>query len=206
VGDDPIHVKENRHRLSEVLKLPTEPVWLKQLHGTHVVNAAVTEPDCEADASFTRQAGVVCAVLTADCLPVLLCDDDGERVAVMHAGWRGLLNGVIENCVRCLDCPGSRLLAWLGPAIGPTVFEVGEEVRGLFLAEDPNSSNAFQPSPRGRWFANIYALAKQRLARVHVTEVFGGKWCTMEDAERFYSYRRDGVTGRMASLIWLDNR
>ena len=204
VGDDPTHVMDNRRRLSEALKLPAEPVWLKQLHGTHVVNAAVSESDCEADASFTRQAGVVCAVLTADCLPVILCESDGGQVAVAHAGWRGLLNGVIENCVRCLDCPGNRLLAWLGPAIGPTAFEVGEEVRGLFVTEDPNSSNAFKPSPGGRWFADIYELATQRLARVHVTEVFGGKWCTIEDAERFYSYRRDGVTGRMASLIWLD--
>lgn len=206
VGDDASHVMENRRCLSEVLKLPAEPVWLKQIHGSYVVDAAVTEADCEADASFTMQAGVVCAVLTADCLPVLLCDNDGERVAVAHAGWRGLLNGVIENCVRCLECPGNRLIAWLGPAIGPTAFEVGEEVRGFFLTEDPNSLKAFKPLPGGRWLADIYALAKQRLARVHVTEVYGGQWCTMKDAERFYSYRRDGVTGRMASLIWLDTR
>jgi YfiH family protein len=204
VGDDPVCVTENRRRLFEALHLSAAPLWLRQMHGTTVVDAATVKPDCEADAAFVTRSGIACAVLTADCLPLLLCDSGGTRVAAVHAGWRGLLGGVIENSVRCLDCPGSRLLAWLGPAIGPGAFEVGDEVRDAFVAEDPQAAVAFRPSPAGRWLADIYELAWQRLARMHVTAVYGGHWCTVNDRERFYSYRRDGVTGRMASLIWLE--
>jgi len=135
---------------------------------------------------------------------VLLCDEDGTRVAAVHAGWRGLLEGVVENAVRVLQRSGARLLAWLGPAIGPETFEVGDEVRAAFIAADPAATAAFTPFSSGRWLADIYTLARQRLARVQVDAVYGGRWCTLSDAERFYSYRRDGVTGRMASLIWLD--
>jgi purine-nucleoside/S-methyl-5'-thioadenosine phosphorylase / adenosine deaminase len=204
VGDDPRHVAENRRRLRDALHLSAIPLWLGQVHGAVVVDAATVRPGCEADASFVSSPGIACAVLTADCLPVLLCDRVGTRVAAVHAGWRGLLGGVIENAVLALHCPGPQLLAWLGPAIGPQSFEVGDEVRDAFMAEDPQAAIAFKPSPAGRWLADIYALARQHLARVHVTAVYGGHWCTANDAERFYSYRRDGVTGRMASLIWLD--
>lgn len=203
VGDTPAHVAENRRRLKAVLHLPAEPAWLQQMHGTAVVDASRIETAGEADASYAEQSGTVCAVLTADCLPLLLCDVYGTRVAAVHAGWRGLLDGVIENAVHALRRPGSELLAWLGPAIGPRVFEVGEEVRQRFVAADPAAMSAFTPSPRGRWLADIYSLARQRLGSVHVTAVYGGHACTVSDAERFYSYRRDGVTGRMASLIWL---
>jgi YfiH family protein len=204
VGDDPKHVGENRRRLRKALGLPADPLWLQQVHGTAVVDAASAKPCNEADGSYALRSGPVCAVLTADCLPLLLCDSGGTRVAAVHAGWRGLLGGVVENAVRALRRPGSQLLAWLGPAIGPRVFEVGDEVRDAFIAKDPASSVAFRPSPTGRWLADIYGLARQRLARLHVDAVYGGHWCTVSDAARFYSYRRDGVTGRMASLIWLD--
>jgi len=204
VGDDPEQVAENRRRLLQALRLPAMPLWLQQVHGTTVVNAVGAKPDCMADASYADREGAVCVVMTADCLPLLLCSDDGTRVAAVHAGWRGLLEGVIENAVRALGSPGKRLLAWLGPAIGPGAFEVGDEVRAAFVAADPTAATAFVPSPAGRWLADIYDLARQRLACVHVDAVYGGHWCTVGDAERFYSYRRDGVTGRMASLIWLD--
>jgi len=204
VGDDIACVTENRRRLLEALHLPAMPSWLQQVHGTLVVDAAAVKAGCEADAGFAARPGIVCAVLTADCLPLLLCDGGGTRVAAVHAGWRGLLAGVVENGVRAMQCPGSQVLAWLGPAIGPKAFEVGEEVRNAFIAEDPQAAVAFAPSPGGRWLADIYLLARQRLARVQVTAVYGGHWCTVSDAARFYSYRRDGVTGRMASLIWLD--
>lgn len=205
VGDDPSHVTENRRRLLAALHLSTMPLWLQQVHGVVAVDAATVKPGCAADASFVSSPGAACAVLTADCLPVLLCDSGGTRVAAVHAGWRGLLGGVIENTVRALHCPGPQLLAWLGPAIGPLAFEVGDDVRDAFLAEDPQAAVAFEPSPAGRWLADIYMLARQRLRRVHVTAVYGGHWCTVNDGRRFYSYRRDGVTGRMASLIWLES-
>ena len=204
VGDDVACVTENRRRLQEALHLPATPLWLQQVHGSVVVDAAVAKPGCEADASFATRPGIVCTVLTADCLPLLLCDGGGTRVAAVHAGWRGLLAGVVENGVHAMQRPGAQLLAWLGPAIGPEAFEVGEEVRDAFIAEDPHATVAFSPSPGGRWLADIYLLARQRLARMQVTAVYGGHWCTVNDAARFYSYRRDGVTGRMASLIWLD--
>ncbi len=206
VGDDGTHVLENRRRLNTALHLPGEPLWLQQVHGVAAVDAGCGEPECEADASYTWHRDVVCAVLTADCLPVLLCDVDGGVVAAVHAGWRGLLDGVIENTVRAMDRPGSRVLAWLGPAIGPEVFEVGDEVRAAFVARAPRAAAAFQPTSAGRWLADIYQLACQRLGEVGVDAVYGGHWCTVSDPARFYSYRRDRVTGRMASLIWLDSR
>jgi YfiH family protein len=205
VGDDPKHVAENRRRLVQALRLPAMPLWLRQVHGNAVVDVTVAQPDCEADANYARRAGTVCAVLTADCLPILVCDGGGTRVAAVHAGWRGLLNGVVENAVRTLNIPGRELLAWLGPAIGPLAFEVGDEVRAAYIASDPATAEHFTPSPAGRWLADLYGLARQRLARVHVDRVYGGHWCTASDASRFYSYRRDGVTGRMASLIWLES-
>ena len=204
VDDDPAAVSANRKILQQVLELPAPPVWLQQVHGTAVVNAATVSGSVSADAAWSAQAGVVCAVLTADCLPVLLADDTGQCVAAVHAGWRGLLAGVIEQAVITMERPGERLLAWLGPAIGPAAFQVGDEVREAFMAHDLPAAGAFRPGPDGRWLADLYQLARQRLANCGVTAVYGGDYCSYTDAERFFSYRRDGVTGRMATLIWLD--
>ncbi len=198
VGDAPQAVAENRRILREVL--PSEPRWLSQVHGCSVADAGESGP-CEADAAIALEPGRVCAVLTADCLPVLLCDKAGTRVAAVHAGWRGLADGVLEATVARMA--GDELMAWLGPAIGPDAFEVGDEVREAFLERDPGAEAAFQPSPQGRWLADLYTLARRRLAAAGVGAVYGGGLCTYTDSERFYSYRRDGVTGRIASLIWL---
>jgi YfiH family protein len=202
VGDAPEAVAENRRRLVEALSLPAEPRWLSQVHGTCAANAAKISSGCEADASHTDRPGVVCAVLTADCLPLLLCDRDGRHVAAVHAGWRGLLNGVIEKAIEAMGAQAP-LLAWLGPAIGPQAFEVGEEVRQAFIEVDAAAASAFKPSPGGRWLADIYALARLRLQAIGVGSVHGGQHCTYSEPERFYSYRRDAQTGRMASLIWI---
>lgn len=203
VGDVVDDVIVNRAQLRRRLNLPAAPVWLNQVHDTQVVNAAEVAAGCTADGSYTIEVGVVCAVLTADCLPVLLCNREGSKVAAAHAGWRGLANGVIETTLAALDSPPENLMAWLGPAIGPQAFEVGAEVREIFMAHHPQAADAFQPAPSGRWLADIYLLARQRLARQGVTAVYGGGECTYTDAQRFYSFRRDGITGRMASLIWL---
>jgi YfiH family protein len=202
VGDAPAAVAVNRELVRQ--RIGAQPVWLRQVHGTRVIDAAgATGPHpAEADASFTRQAGAACAVMTADCLPVLLCDSEGTVVAAAHAGWRGLLAGVIEAAVAAMAAPGRDLLAWLGPAIGPQAFEVGNEVRAAFTATDPDAAKAFHPSG-DKWLADIYLLARQRLTKRGVTRVFGGGFCTLGETERFYSHRRDGQTGRMASLIWL---
>jgi YfiH family protein len=203
VGDDPAAVAANRERVRR--RIGAQPVWLRQVHGTRVIDAAdSTEAHPpEADAAFVRQAGIACAVMTADCLPVLLCDTEGTVVAAAHAGWRGLLAGVIEATVAAMKAPRRNLLAWLGPAIGPQAFEVGGEVRAAFVAADPDAAEAFRPFGNGKWLADIDLLARQRLEKQGVTRVFGGGFCTVSETARFYSYRRDGQTGRMASLIWL---
>jgi len=203
VGDDPGHVAVNRQRLVRLLELPAEPVWLNQVHGREVIAAEQVSALAQADAACAFAPGRVCAVLTADCLPVLLCDRAGTRVAAAHAGWRGLAAGVLTATVARLSCAPDDLLAWLGPAIGPHAFEVGDEVRVAFLALDPGNAACFQPSPAGRWLADIYELARRRLRALRVTAVYGGDWCTFTDRERFFSYRRSPRTGRMASLIWL---
>jgi YfiH family protein len=200
VGDDPAAVEENRRRLRT--QLPAEPLWLSQVHGTTVVRAEDAVEGVAADAAFTRRAGRVCAVLTADCLPVLLCNDAGTVVAAAHAGWRGLAGGVVEAAVRATNEPPARLLAWLGPAIGPQAFEVGAEVRAAFLAHSPEAAAAFAAKGNGKWLADLYRLAELRLRGLGVERVFGGGFCTFNEAERFYSYRREKATGRMASLIW----
>lgn len=200
VGDDPAAVAANRRLLRTLL--PAEPVWLKQVHGTRCVDAASIAKGCEADAAFTRQPGVVCAVLTADCLPVLLCDEAGTVVAAAHAGWRGLAGGVIESTVAAMQLPGKQLIAWLGPAIGPQSFEVGGEVRDAFLAHDPAAASAFRAQANGKWLCDIYRLATLRLEALGVCRIVSADFDTVRDTERFYSYRRDGITGRMASLIW----
>ena len=201
VGDDPDDVARNRTQLRAVLDLPGEPAWLEQVHGSEVIGARGPQPR-RADASFARAAGVVCAVLTADCLPVLLCDTAGSRVAAAHAGWRGLAAGVLENTVAALNAPD--LMAWLGPAIGQQAFEVGAEVRQAFVAPHPDCAAAFAQAGGGKWRADLYELARLALRRAGVREIYGGGWCTYGEPERFFSYRRDGATGRMASLIWLN--
>lgn len=203
VGDDPALVTKNRARLRDALRLPGEPCWLEQVHEAMAVEAAVWTAPVRADASIARSANKVCAVLTADCLPVLFCSRSGDRVAAAHAGWRGLAGGILDSTVSSLGLPGTELLAWLGPAIGAEAFEVGDEVRIAFTARDAAAAQAFQPNARGRWQADLYALARLELARLGVRAVYGGGLCTYADAERFFSYRRDGQTGRMATLIWI---
>lgn len=203
VGDDPGRVDANRARLDEALSLPGEPLWLNQVHGCEVADTETAEPGCSADAALARGPGRVCAVMTADCLPVLFCARDGSTVAAAHAGWRGLAAGVLERTVADLGVAPADVLAWLGPAIGPDAFEVGPEVREAFTAGDAGARGCFRPAGGDTWLADIFGLARRRLAAVGVSAVFGGGLCTYSDPRRFYSYRRDGVTGRMASLIWL---
>jgi len=202
-GDNPEHVKENRRRLFAAGALPSHPVWLEQVHGTNVLSLdGGPYASKRADASYSCTPGTVCAVMTADCLPVLFCNPDGTEVAAAHAGWRGLCEGVLEETVsRFSDKPGN-ILAWLGPAIGPTAFEVGPEVREAFLAKDTQAEAAFRPQGE-KYFADIYQLARQRLANVGVERIYGGEYCTHSQPENFFSYRRDRTTGRLASFIWL---
>lgn len=202
VGDAPLDVAANRQRLNRYV--PTEPVWLNQVHGIEVVDASTASCVPDADAAFARTRHTICAVMTADCLPILLCDQAGTIVAAVHAGWRSLLDGVIEATVQAMNKPGNELLAWLGPAIGPDAFEVGDEVRAAFIERDAKAEQAFKPAVSGKWFGDIFLLGRQRLSNTGVTAVYGGGLCTYHDAKRFFSFRRDEVTGRMASLIWLD--
>jgi polyphenol oxidase len=205
VGDTPEHVLANRATLAQIAQLPRQPLWLRQVHGADVLVAtAASLPQVEADAAVTRAKGVVCGVMTADCLPVFFCDRRGTRVGVAHAGWRGLANGVLAQTVAALGCAPSELMAWLGPAIGPRAFQVGHDVVDAFVQADPAAAAAFAPQDAERWLADIYALARLRLHAAGVTQVYGGTFCTHTDAARFFSYRRDGITGRMASLIWLE--
>ena len=201
VDDDPGAVADNRALLSDQLRLPAEPRWLSQVQGTRVCLPG-RPLDC-ADACFEDRPGRVCVVLTADCLPVLFCNVAGTRVAAAHAGWRGLLAGVLEQTVAEFDDPPDQLLAWLGPAIGPSAFEVGDEVRDAFVESRAACGSHFRARGPGHWLADLYGLARDRLAGAGVLRVSGGGLCTFSDPERFFSYRRDGVTGRMASLIWL---
>lgn len=205
VGDAPADVAANRRLVAA--QIGCRPVWLNQVHGVGVIDAAGVrsgeDPPPDADASLSREPHIACAVLTADCLPVLFCDTDGSVVAAAHAGWRGLLAGVLEATIEAMGAPADRLLAYLGPAIGPAAFEVGGEVRDAFCASSVDAAAAFVPGVAGKWQADIYALARQRLQRHGVERIFGGGWCTVSDEQRFFSYRRDGTTGRMASLIWL---
>ena len=247
VGDDSDRVRQNRQIIREMLDLPAEPVWLDQIHSNRAVKAANPPyPPLQkggrgdlqqADASFTNESGVVCAVMTADCLPLLVCSTDGVQVAAIHAGWRGLLAGVISNTVIAMQIPHNPLhstgsgqafskgeasqlrntdlssplckrgargdfLVWLGPAIGPDCFEVGAEVRDAFLEKSPEFIAAFKEQSNGKWLADIYQLARIELAALGIAKVYGGTSCTVTEHERFYSYRRDTQTGRMATLIW----
>lgn len=199
VGDEPSRVAENRRRLRDFLNLPAEPAWLNQVHGNRVVRADGPSGR-SADAAFACETGVVCAVMTADCLPILLCSKEGDRVAAVHAGWKGLAAGVIEAAVETLD--GGNLLAWLGPAIGPDAFEVGCEVREAFVRKRAAFAAAFRETENAKWLADLYCLARIALNDAGVSEIYGGGFCTFGDAEDFFSYRRDRITGRMATLIW----
>jgi polyphenol oxidase len=220
-GDDPACVAENRRRLRQALALPAEPRWLKQVHGATVVRLFPSPPRDgpegpgeggsavpEADASYTTDPGVVCVVQAADCLPVLFCDDAGSVVAAAHAGWRGLAAGVLEATVRALPVPPASLMAWLGAAIGPASFEVGAEVRDAFVRHDPAAAACFRTAAAAdagapKFLADLYALARRRLAAAGVTRVSGGGLDTVADPARFHSYRRDGRSGRLAALVWL---
>jgi YfiH family protein len=204
VGDDPGAVAHNRALLSHEARLPASPLWLNQVHSTTVVSAATTvSGQTEADGVVADQPGKVCAILTADCLPVLLCDRSGTRVGAAHAGWRGLAAGILEATISALGVPENELLAWLGPAISAPHFEVGEEVREIFMKQDRRAANAFSRVREGRWRADLYRLARERLAALGIRDVYGGGLCTYRDGRRFYSFRRDGITGRMATVIWL---
>lgn len=199
--DDPEAVARNRAFLRDALSLPSEPQWLRQVHGTHVV-AEPQHDEPEADAAVTRTPGVVLAILTADCLPVLFCADDGSEIAAAHAGWRGLSAGVLESTLTAMHVPRDRIMAWLGPAIGAKSYEVGDEVRDAFLAHDAVAAAAFTATRSGHGLCDLYQLARQRLRSADITRVFGGGFDTFTDP-RLHSYRRDGTSsGRMASLLW----
>ncbi|MHB8623351.1 MAG: peptidoglycan editing factor PgeF [Sulfuricaulis sp.] len=206
VGDESGNVRRNRALLHEVLKLPSEPLWLKQLHGNRVIDAFDAAPGEEADGCVTGTAGVVCAVLTADCLPIFICDRRSTRIGILHAGWRGLAAGIVEEGLRKIQLPTGNLLAWLGPAIGPSAYEVGNEVRQAFVSLDRELAAGFTPVPgrKGHWLADLYELARRRLHAQGVHSIYGGLRCTLRERNQFFSHRRDGGCGRMASLIWLD--
>jgi YfiH family protein len=200
VGDDPDSVQDNRRRFQLECDLPSEPHWLNQVHGKDVIIASAGS--MPADAAITRDAGIVCAVLTADCLPVVFAADDGTEVAAAHAGWRGLCAGILEETVAAMNTVPERLLAWFGPAISQSAFEVGSEVRGQFLDRDEAAADFFSPNVRGRWQADLCGLAALRLKSCGVSQVFGGGLCTHASGDRFFSHRRDGPCGRMATFIF----
>lgn len=202
VGDAPLAVARNRMLLNTLL--PSEPVWLEQVHGTLVANADAASCRPQADACIARHRAAVCAVMTADCLPVLLCDRSGSVVGAAHAGWKGLAAGVIEATVTAMQVAPRELIAWLGPAISQRAFEVGDEVRAAFVAAQPQAASAFIPGQNGKWRADLYALARMRLNALGVAQIYGGNFCTFSEPERYFSFRRDAVTGRMATFIWLE--
>lgn len=205
VGDSPSAVATNRHRVVSRLALPAMPCWLRQVHGIAVADLRGTAPRPEADAAWTSRQGQVCAVLTADCLPLLLCDSGGSAVAAVHAGWRGLASGVVAHSLRQFPVPAKRIMAWLGPAISQDEFEVGGEVRAAFVGDDPGAADCFvEGGTPGKFHADLYALARRQLQALGIHAIYGGDFCTYGDAERFFSFRRDGQCGRMASLIWID--
>jgi hypothetical protein len=202
VGDDPVAVTENRRRLKAGMSLPAEPSWLSQVHGVTVADLDSAKLKGPADAAVARGVGKVCAILTADCLPIVLATDSGDMVAAAHAGWRGLAAGVIEATVRAMAVPAGRLMAWLGPAIGPQHFEVGAEVRDALLSGDAHAVDGFAQNSRGRFMADLWMLARRRLETLGVIRIYGGGECTFTRTDRYFSHRRDGITGRQATLIW----
>lgn len=203
VGDDPRAVAENRLCLRHQLNLACEPRWLKQRHGGHVVNLNGSEVREPCDAAVTHTANEICVIMTADCLPVLLCDLAGTMIAAAHCGWRSLAAGILENTLAAMHITPGDLLAWLGPAIGPSVYQVGDDVRAALTMAHPDAELAFEPQRPGKWLCDLYLIASQRLRYAGVTHIYGGGFCTYSERERFFSYRRDGECGRMATLIWL---
>lgn len=205
IGDNLGNVIENRQHLIESMHIPIEPIWLNQTHSVKVINT-MNYQSIDADASYTAKSKAVSVVLTADCLPVLFCSMQGNEVAAAHAGWRGLCDGILENTVNTFRCPPSQIMAWLGPAIGPEKFEVGEEVKLQFTAHDKGASTAFKliNSTEGKYLADLYLLARQRLQQLGIEQVYGGEYCTYSQSELFFSYRREKLTGRMASVIWFE--
>ena len=202
VDDNIEHVECNRQRLLDALKLPAEPVWLQQVHHRHVINAGITESVTQADAAFTIDKNIVCAVMTADCLPVVLSDNQAQCIGIAHAGWKGMLHGVLQNTIRKMSDFSRPDYAWLGPAIGPASFEVGTDVYQAFNQQNNQFKQAFVIKSNGKWNFNLYLAASIILKASGVNHIYGGEHCTFTDKDRFYSYRRDGVTGRMATLVW----
>lgn len=203
VADEPQRVTQNRQHYQQQASMPAVPLWLNQVHGTQVaILSSLSQPGITADASVTREPGVVATVMTADCLPLLLCDNAGTQVAAVHAGWRGLSQGVIEATLAHFAIL-SEVMVYLGPAISQAAFEVGPEVRATFVAHDPAAEQAFIAGDNGKWLADLYLLARQRLHAAGVCRIYGGQYCSYKQAELFFSYRRDGQTGRMANSIWL---
>lgn len=209
VGDDPAVVGQNRQRLRTSLNLPNEPVWLNQIHSNNIIKLPVSHNTAlphDADGAYTSTPNVVCAVLTADCLPILLCHHTGNRIAAIHAGWRGLANGILEQAIKSLDIQKpNQWLAWIGPSIGPHAYEVGLDVYTHFTQDHPESEQAFIPGKTAHHFyANLPLLARQKFLSLGISQIYGGQWCTYQDSTHFYSYRREGKTGRMATLIWFE--
>lgn len=203
VKDDEVTVDQNRQLVKKDLQLPNCPVWLEQVHGSRILHLAKEIPKrSTADAAYTNEVGVVCAVLTADCLPVVFCDEAGVHLAVAHAGWRGLIKGVLENTLQSIPVANEKIICWLGPAIGSSKFEVGGEVVKKFIANNDTHANSFQKQSNGKYLANIYQLARNILSKHEVINLYGGDHCTYSESDKFYSHRRDGETGRMATLIW----
>lgn len=203
VGDSPAAIQQNREQLKTELQLPNEPRWMQQIHSNIVISHDLPTTATPADAAYTHNTNVVCTVLTADCLPILLCNKQGTKVAAIHAGWRSLAGNIIENAINAIG--DNNLLVWLGPAIGPSAFEVGSDVYQAFTHGDLPAKQAFAKTDNNKWLADIYLLATQKLNKLGIYDIYGGDFCTYTDQQRFYSYRRDGLTGRMASLIWIAN-
>jgi len=203
VGDNGLKVKQNRDILIQNAQLPAPPRWLSQVHGCKVIDSGQWTAGEQADGIVSKTINHVCPILTADCLPILLCNQQGDQIAALHAGWRGLANGIIEQTIAAFSCHTSNILAWLGPAIGPEQFEVGQDVVDAFVKHDVVSQQAFQQTDDSHYLADIYLLARQRLNALGVHAIFGGDFCTVNEPSRFFSYRRDAITGRMASVIWI---
>ena len=202
-GDNKESVQKNREQLKKTCQLAAEPLWLKQTHSNLVINADAYYENIDSDGCYTNKKNQACVVMTADCLPILLCNRQGTEIAAIHAGWRGLANGIIEVGLNHFQSSPHEIMAWFGPAIGPHYFEVGEEVRDAFIQHDPDAAQAFKVKEK-KWLANLYELARLRLNKKGVTQIYGGDMCTFSDSKRFYSYRRDGQnSGRLATLIWM---
>lgn len=206
VGDEPNTVIKNRDYLVDVAQLPESPRWLNQIHGTRVINSNDWQLNIDADAIVSQQNNHICTIMTADCLPLLLCNKQGDTVAAIHAGWRGLSAGIIEKTITEFHCAHQDILVWLGPAIGPNQFEVGTDVYQTFIQHSAKAIQAFQQTDATHYLADIYLLARQRLTALGVNAIFGGDLCTASDQQHFFSYRRDEVTGRMASMIWISHK